>query len=392
MASALLLDYRTRRFEDIKNPLNEIIANLNLSGFCKLRIFIHAEKNVALEERKQKKKDFKSAVKEWSQAKFKNADFADVFYDVYGTPTGPCEDWFKNMWLTFQDTDIDRIAYLPYDIVYIEPPVKPGVADTRLQEFIDTINNENIDLLLGTYECAVNLDKEKVSVTLESLPKEIQFPDSVRNKINYDAEKQKLIFKGVMAESERKELLSLSEETAYQQAVDKLFQKFQNNFLIPHEKLEKILEEIPEPKKDEVRRDIRKNIWKNFLEDFTILELWTMFPNSMAWFCQKRDDPEHKPKPRTGFFGLSRCLFKEFVKHRSTMSPWAGTVQLLICAAMLSRKGPTSYRVAEQFVTELKEPPGSFTHYRVAHQRKRIAYVIANEAAYWNRKFPDVPL
>lgn len=134
----------------------------------------------------------------------------------------------------------------------------------------------------------------------------------------------------------------------------------------------------------------RTDIPKNFLEDFTILELCTEFPKSMKWFYQQRIDSEHKPKPRTGFFGLSRHLFEEFASrpYRPTMMPWAGTVQLLICAAVRTLEGKKTFQVDERFISGLEEPPLSFDDYRVAHQRERIAYVIADERHYWTRQRP----
>ena len=74
------------------------------------------------------------------------------------------------------------------------------------------------------------------------------------------------------------------------------------------------------------------------------------------------------------------------------MKPWAGTVQLLICAAMRTREGTKTFKIAEQFVAELDEPRVSWDAYGPAHQRLRIEFVVADEAAFWSRKLPKVAL
>ena len=138
------------------------------------------------------------------------------------------------------------------------------------------------------------------------------------------------------------------------------------------------------------RQDIRKNL----LEELTVVELWSAFPMSMSWFCKQRTDPTHKPVPRTGFFGLSRRLFQEFIDRprRPTMIPWAGTVQLLLCAVIRTRECKQKYKVAEKFVGKLKQSPEAFSEYGLAHQRERIAYTIADERHYWSRQIPNMVL
>ncbi len=66
---------------------------------------------------------------------------------------------------------------------------------------------------------------EETSKKLEKLPEGIQFPDLLKDKVRYDAEKKLLVFKGVMKEEERKELLNLSPDSSYQEVVKKLFQR-----------------------------------------------------------------------------------------------------------------------------------------------------------------------
>ncbi|RLF32343.1 MAG: hypothetical protein DRN07_05220, partial [Thermoplasmata archaeon] len=64
------------------------------------------------------------------------------------------------------------------------------------------------------------------SEKLDKLPSGLKFPDSLKDKISYDAQRKLLIFRGVMSKEEKKNLLGLSEDKAYQKAIERLFQKF----------------------------------------------------------------------------------------------------------------------------------------------------------------------
>lgn len=64
---------------------------------------------------------------------------------------------------------------------------------------------------------------DETSAKLKELPGEIQFPDSIKGKIRYDNDKQRLFFKGVMEKVERDELLKLSSKVPYNKAVRILF-------------------------------------------------------------------------------------------------------------------------------------------------------------------------
>ena len=76
------------------------------------------------------------------------------------------------------------------------------------------------------------------------------------------------------------------------------------------------------------------------------------------------------------------------------MLPWAGTVQLLLCAIIQTRCPgvPREYSVAEHFVTTIRQPPEEWRSYALAHQLSRIAYVIEDERHYWSRQYPDLAL
>jgi hypothetical protein len=311
MSTALLLDTRSSSPTGyIERVLDPAIAHLR--GFDLLQLLIHAE-NVSLKQRQGKEGAWRAAVAQWGDSD-KLECVANVFYDVYGVPTGPCEDWFKNIWLAFQDPNIDRIVYLPIDVKDMIPPPTPRKPDERLQRFIDEANSVQVDLMLGTYDVTTPTSDAK-----------------------------------------------------------------DDTFLT---------------KPDRAGGGSRSGIRKNYLEYFTIMTLWSQFPQTMSWFCNQRTDPERKPVPRTGFFGLSRRLYEEFTSRprRWTMAPWAGTVQLLLCAAIRTREKKESYEVGEWYVGELTQDAEPFSAYPAAHQVERIAYVIADERHYWSRLLPSLRL
>ncbi len=320
MIRALLLDIRSSRpGRYIKELLEPMVRPLG--GFELVCLLVHAAA-VSLEKRREQEAKWKSEVEHWQQES--GAAFeVRVFYDVYGSPTGPCQDWFKNMWLAFQDSRVERIIYLPVDITYMAPPC--ASPDSRLQGFIDKANDSGVDLLIGTYEAETDVTRAK-------------------DRADRDPAKDDV-------------------------------------FLLPATK---------------AGGGSRGDIRKNFLEAFTIDVLWSAFPRSMHWFCSERIDADHHPTPRTGFFSLSRRLFEEFVNRprRPTMLPWAGTVQLLLCAIIQTRHPdvPEKYEVAEHFVTRIKQPPEGWGSYSLAHQLLRIAYVVEDERHYWSRRYPDLPL
>jgi hypothetical protein len=75
----------------------------------------------------------------------------------------------------------------------------------------------------------VYLNGEKLCVELSKLRDRIKFPDSVKDRIRYDNSKLFLIFNGIMTEQDKNELLKLSGEASYQEAVTTLFNRSQEN-------------------------------------------------------------------------------------------------------------------------------------------------------------------
>jgi HD-GYP domain-containing protein (c-di-GMP phosphodiesterase class II) len=67
----------------------------------------------------------------------------------------------------------------------------------------------------------------EISERLENLPSEVKFPDNLKEKISYDVDSKLLIFKGVMSEDEKNELLGISQEDSYRKSIGALFQRSQ---------------------------------------------------------------------------------------------------------------------------------------------------------------------
>ncbi len=73
---------------------------------------------------------------------------------------------------------------------------------------------------------------------LESLPLDLKFPDSLKDKADYDADRKLLRFVGVMSNEERELLLGLTDDEAFETAVNALFQMSQTAPVALHRKKE----------------------------------------------------------------------------------------------------------------------------------------------------------
>jgi len=107
------------------------------------------ERKKILDEKRQQQP---KAVRAW---KHRSNIQCELFYDLHSVSTGPCEDWFKNIWLAFENPKVERIIYLPYDITYTPEgrdgkPASPDLVG-KLQSFLDEASKADADLLLGTY-------------------------------------------------------------------------------------------------------------------------------------------------------------------------------------------------------------------------------------------------
>ncbi|MCP4491469.1 MAG: hypothetical protein GY820_29765 [Gammaproteobacteria bacterium] len=62
-----------------------------------------------------------------------------------------------------------------------------------------------------------------ITVTMEEKPKFEKLPESARKKINFDAKKKKLSFKGVMTEKEQEEIKKVCATDAGRAEIDRVF-------------------------------------------------------------------------------------------------------------------------------------------------------------------------
>ena len=94
------------------------------------------------------------------------------------------------------------------------------IKDLRLTNLKDVIGVPNADL-----EYAKTRGAEfgnKVAVSLDVFPSDIEFPDHLKQKISYDASAKLLIWDGDMSNEEYKELRELVENVPFNNAVLKL--------------------------------------------------------------------------------------------------------------------------------------------------------------------------
>jgi uncharacterized protein len=70
---------------------------------------------------------------------------------------------------------------------------------------------------------------------LQELPQGIHFPDSLKDKVDYDLDKKSLIFKGVMSIQAKNLLLALSLDLQFKKAVEDLWQKAQAVVALHHQ-------------------------------------------------------------------------------------------------------------------------------------------------------------
>lgn len=117
--------------------------------------------------------------------------------------------------------DPDRKLLISKAIMSMEEINKLAVISEELSKKVLKFNsfykNSLCPIVLSDYTYAF----------LKKLPQEVQFPESIKNRIRYDDYLQLLIFKGLMKENEYNELLKLSQDSAYQNAVKELFSNSQ---------------------------------------------------------------------------------------------------------------------------------------------------------------------
>ncbi|NVL89523.1 MAG: S8 family peptidase [Desulfobacterales bacterium] len=114
--------------------------------------------------------------------------------------------------------------------------------------------------------------QKKTSAKQEILPEGMKFPDLLKDKIQYDADKKQLIFEGVMSQEEKDELLKLSPDDRYQKAVEALFQNSQKPpYASLFDAILKVREYGPEDRKGKLLQEATLESTKEYALD---LELW----------------------------------------------------------------------------------------------------------------------
>ncbi|MBE9570247.1 MAG: S8 family peptidase [Proteobacteria bacterium] len=156
---------------------------------------------------------------------------------------------------------------------------------------------------------------KKTSAKLEILPEGMKFPNLLKDKIQYDADKKRLIFEGVMSQEEKDELLKLSPDYQYQKAVEALFQNSQKP---PHAPLFDAILEVreygPEDRMGILLREVRLEPTQKYALD---LELW--HPGDGQTARQTLDQVEafisqNGGKVMDRYVGTSVCLARVIVQ------------------------------------------------------------------------------
>ncbi len=146
------------------------------------------------------------------------------FYNKYGK-YDKAEEYYKKR-IELDPTDPEGYLYLAN---FYSNQVGKLPKESRKEIFVKAI--ELMDKAIKAHEKRLELipeprivDGKKIAeVSLEKLPEGIQFPEEISDKIEYDAQNKVLRFKGTMTDSERDQLLKLSDDPAWQKAVKLLY-------------------------------------------------------------------------------------------------------------------------------------------------------------------------
>ncbi len=108
-----------------------------------------------------------------------------------------------------------------------------GVTVGRVTEINIAPDFEHVEVIMKVHEAQVKRAREvnKSFVKLEELPPGIKFPESLRDRMRYDRLEGLLIYAGFMTYNQRDELLALSADSQYQEAVERLFQMSQKDMV-----------------------------------------------------------------------------------------------------------------------------------------------------------------
>jgi len=157
--------------------------------------------------------------------------------------------------------------------------------------------------------------KREFPAKLENLPQRIEFPNFLQDKIRWDADRKRLIFKGIMSEEEKHGLLELSPDNLYKEAIEALFQKSTRP---PHAQLFDAIKEIreygPTDRTGRLLREVRLKSTKEYALD---LELWHSGDSQTAWRTLGQVEAfltEQGGKVVDRYVGTSVCLARVIVR------------------------------------------------------------------------------
>ncbi|OWY64947.1 hypothetical protein B7486_44575 [cyanobacterium TDX16] len=161
---------------------------------------------------------------------------------------------------------------------------------------------------------------------LKQLPQSIQFPPALlANKIRYDADRQQLVFNGVMSDIERNTLLTLApQDSLYQKAINILFQNSQRLPIIDPDLIGPDDFRNPTTKTNQSDPDKAFDIWKNRREWVdaglrTLSNLTKQVPITINGQPQQLQVPDI-----TAMFGR---MYQPVIYGANSIVPWGNTTQ-----------------------------------------------------------------
>lgn len=111
--------------------------------------------------------------------------------------------------------------------IYIVPGFELEILDQGFNEFRekDFLQIEESQLLSIRFQEGTFIRSSKSEVPLFSLPKELKFPEKLLKTIRFQKTKERLTFEGSMSPDQKEQLLGLSEDPEYQNAIEQLFEQ-----------------------------------------------------------------------------------------------------------------------------------------------------------------------
>lgn len=119
----------------------------------------------------------------------------------------------------------------PSDPLLSIPEAEHGTTVVDGVRTVATIEQLKVDLRTRTPIKSQTMER------LDSLPEGVSFPDPLSDRIRWEANQERLVFQGAMTEEERDTLLALSSDVSYQNAVDRLFTRSQDDELAQLDRL-----------------------------------------------------------------------------------------------------------------------------------------------------------